>query len=71
MYNGATLKIYRPKLNSVDSVSVDWQLKISLKSVLTLSHPSEFVPLYTIMAYGVRGWGGSIAPFILDLTARC
>lgn len=57
MYNGATLKLYGPKLNSVDSVSVDCQLKYSLKSVLTLSHPSEFIPLYITMAYGGGGGG--------------
>ena len=71
MYNGATLKRYGPKLNSADSVSVDCQLKHSLKFVLTLSHPSEFVLLYTMMAYGGGGGGGSIALFILNLTARC
>lgn len=71
VHNGATLKLYGPKLNSVDSVSVDCQLKHSLKSVLTLSHPSEFVSLYTMMAYVGGGGGGSIAPFILNLTARC
>jgi hypothetical protein len=71
MYNGATLKLYGPKLNSIDSVSVDCQLKPSLKSVLSLSHASEFVPLYIMMVYWGGGGGGGIVPFILNLKARC
>jgi hypothetical protein len=67
MYNVATLKLYRPKLNSVDSVSVECQLKHSLKSVLTLSHPSEFVRLYIMIVYWGGGGGGGIAPFTLNL----